>query len=127
MFTVCVAGYSWLIYNVYTTSQKTNDFEVCLIKRIYKIPCPSCGATRSAVYITNGNFTDAWTTNPLGFIIVATLITLPLWLLYDVILKKNSLFEMYRQAELFFRKPIVAIPSIALVLINWAWNIFKNV
>ena len=64
--------------------------------------------------------------NPLGYIAAAFMLVAPFWLLYDVALKKDTLYKSYKQTEVTLKKPGIAIPLIALVLLNWAWNIYKG-
>ena len=90
------------------------------------IPCPSCGATRSVLYLTKGEIAEALYLNPIGVILVTIMIVVPIWLLYDVIFHKNTLFQFYRKIELTLNRRIIAIPAILLVLMNWIWNIYKG-
>ena len=50
----------------------------------------------------------------------------PIWILFDVTTKKKTLLNFYRQIEIVLRKPQIAIPLILFVLINWIWNITKE-
>jgi hypothetical protein len=50
----------------------------------------------------------------------------PLWVLTDVILKKDSFFKTYTKTESFIRKPWIAAILILLVMLNWIWNIYKQ-
>ena len=98
-----------------------------MIKRITNIPCPSCGSTRSVSSLLHGDFAGAIYWNPLGLVVLAIMIFLPIWLAVDLILKKDSLLQSYKSTEKILRKKTVAIPLIILVIINWIWNIYKNV
>jgi hypothetical protein len=46
--------------------------------------------------------------------------------MYDVILKKDTLYNSYKKAEAFIKIKWVAIILIILLLINWIWNIQKG-
>lgn len=46
----------------------------CLFQHLLHIPCPGCGITRSIYAILSGNYADAWSYNPCGFIVVIALI-----------------------------------------------------
>jgi hypothetical protein len=50
----------------------------------------------------------------------------PIWLVIDAINKKDSLLTFYVAVEKKLQQKLVAIPAIALVLINWFWNIHKD-
>lgn len=121
----CLAGYIWVFIN-YDANGVTAAHSVCLIKNATNIPCPSCGSTRSVVSLVNGDLTGAITHNPLGILLVLILLITPFWLLYDVAFQKDSLFKFYKKFEVVLRQKHVAIPAIAMVMANWAWNIYKG-
>jgi len=123
----CLAGYVWLYYNLYLQNTKSSSESFCMIKRITNIPCPSCGSTRSVSAVFHGDFAGAIYWNPLGLVVLAIMIVLPIWLAADLILKKDSLLQSYKSTEKILRRKTVAIPLIILVIINWIWNIYKNV
>ena len=123
----CLAGYIWLYYNLYLQNTKSSSESFCMIKRITNIPCPSCGSTRSVSSLLHGDFAGAIYWNPLGLVVLAIMIFLPIWLAVDLILKKDSLLQSYKSTEKILRKKTVAIPMTILVIINWIWNIYKNV
>ena len=64
--------------------------------------------------------------NPFGIIVVLLMIIAPLWILYDVIDKKNSFLFFYKKAEEIIRIKWISIVLIGLVLLNWIWNIYKK-
>jgi hypothetical protein len=64
--------------------------------------------------------------NPLGYIIVIAMVTLPFWLLFDTIWRKDSLLKFYIKFESVFRRKAVVIFAIVLLLANWIWNIVKE-
>lgn len=97
------------------------------MKNLTGIPCPSCGATRSVDSIFTGNLYQALLFNPLGYVIFLALLILPFWITLDIVQKNDSLWDFYKKTELVLRRKIVAIPLITLVIINWIWNIYKNV
>jgi hypothetical protein len=122
----CVAGYTWLYFIITSKITENKSIEVCLIKHATNIPCPSCGSTRSVISLTKGNFVEAWELNPLGYIIALIMLITPVWMIVDLILRKNSLFKSYQKIETHLQKPQFAIPLIVLVIINWIWNINKG-
>lgn len=122
----CFAGYIWLFYNINTVSNTNSGIEICPFKRVTTLPCPSCGSTRSVIALISGDLQKALLINPLGFLIAAVLLVLPFWLLYDLILKKDTFLKFYRDVEQFLRKPKIAFLFVTLVLINWIWNIIKD-
>ena len=126
LLTACFAGYFWLYLNSTNYLIKHTSTEVCLIKNVTGIPCPSCGSTRSVIAITHGNFFDALSLNPFGFLIAFIMLILPLWIILDILRRNDSLYSFYKRLETFLKKPRYAVPLILLVLLNWIWNITKG-
>jgi hypothetical protein len=54
------------------------------------------------------------------------MILFPFWILMDVVLKKDTFLKAYKKSEVIIRKPKTAIVLILLVLLNWIWNIYKQ-
>jgi hypothetical protein len=127
IFIACLAGYIWLYFNITKNLTKEKQFEVCFVKHLTNIPCPSCGATRSVLSLTNGNFIEAFNLNPIGYVIAIIMFIAPLWIITDVVMKSKTLFYFYEKIEMYLKKPKFAIPLIFLVLINWIWNIIKGI
>jgi hypothetical protein len=75
--------------------------------------------------IIRGNFGEGFTLNPIGYIYLVGLLVVPFWLLRDFTGRKDSLYRFYLHAEWVFKKRVVAIPAIALLIINWVWNFYK--
>lgn len=119
------AGYGWLVYGIYTYKQPA-AFTPCVFKNATGIACPSCGSTRSVLSIIQGDIAKAMLINPLGLVITAIMIAVPLWLFFDITSGKSTLYTNYRAAEIWLSKKWIAAPLIAIVLINWIWNIYKN-
>lgn len=123
----CLAGYVWLLIHFLNFAKGNFSNEtVCIFKRITNIPCPSCGSTRSVIYLLKGDLFDSILLNPFGLIIFTILIIAPIWLIYDVTFNSNSLIEFYHRFESFLKKREVAICAISLVVMNWIWNIIKG-
>ena len=120
----CIGGYIWIFFNFTVFSD--NEVGVCIFKHITTIPCPSCGSTRSVMSLFKGNITEALYWNPIGLILTVILIVSPFWVIYDLIARKDSLFRFYKKMELLLKKKKIAIPILLFVLINWIWNIYKN-
>lgn len=125
IFIGCLAGYIWLYY-VSTKSHTDISVEACFVKHTLNIPCPSCGSTRSIISLTKGHFTEALLINPLGYLIAIIMLLSPLWMVYDISTKRKTLFEFYQKMEYYLRKPLYATPLIFIVIINWIWNITKE-
>ena len=122
----CAAGYTWLLLTYYRNISNESDFGVCLFKQVTGIPCPSCGSTRSVLSLLRGDFAGALFWNPFGILIMLILIISPAWMIYDIVLRKESLYIFYNRSEQFFKRKWIAVPAIFLVLLNWIWNIYKG-
>lgn len=119
----CVIGYLWLYYGFHAIN---TSLEVCLIKHLTGVPCPSCGATRSILTLINGQFLKSLYINPIGFVVAIIMLLAPFWIIYDLITKKSSLYIFYVQIENYFKKPRHLIIFSFLIAINWIWNITKG-
>lgn len=122
----CLAGYIWLYFGLTNNISGNQSVEVCIIKHATNIPCPSCGSTRSVISLTQGKFIEAFTINPLGYIVAGIMFLAPVWILLDIARKRKSLLDFYLKVEDYLRQPKYAIPLILLVIINWIWNITKG-
>ncbi len=122
----CLAGYFWIYWILMNTTSSTSSFEVCFIKHISNIPCPSCGSSRSVISIIQGHFQEALRINPLGYIIALIMFISPAWIIVDLVFKRKSFYNAFLKMESIFKKHLVSIPLILLVIINWIWNIYKG-
>lgn len=125
LFISCCLGYIWLYVNL-TGPGGQSSFDLCLVKHVTNIPCPSCGATRSVLSIMKGQMEKAFMINPLGFVVAIIMLLSPIWIITDWLRKENTLFNTYQKIEVILRKPLFAVPAILLVIINWLWNISKG-
>lgn len=125
IFSACLMGYIWL-YFVISQQIEKGTIEVCLIKHITNIPCPSCGSTRSLVSLLQGDFSRALAINPLGYVIGSIMFVAPIWVSFDVITKNKTLFDFYQRTEKRLLKPVYAVPLILFLMVNWVWNIIKG-
>jgi hypothetical protein len=121
----CFAGCGYLYYKIDNLPNET--LRVCIIKNVTGYPCPSCGATRAVSFLLNGNIIESIAINPFGILIAIIMTVFPVWVLTDVILKKDSFYKAYKKTEITIKKPWLAFVLILLVLLNWIWNIYKNV
>tara|TARA_B110001454_G_C12684241_1_gene419485 strand:+ start:663 stop:1079 length:417 start_codon:yes stop_codon:yes gene_type:complete len=122
----CLAGYIWIYFGFKNEITENNSVKVCVIKYVTNIPCPSCGSSRSVISLIKGDFISAFKFNPIGYLVAIIMIIAPIWILTDVIKKNQTLFDFYLKTEKYIRKPNIAIPLILLVIINWIWNIVKE-
>ncbi len=123
----CSLGWIWIYYNfAYNIGNYSTDINTCIIKQATGVPCPSCGTTRSIVSFLSGSIKDGLYSNPLGLIVLIIIMVSPVWVVFDFLFKKKSLYIFYGKVEMFFRIKLVAIIAIILVIANWIWNIQKG-
>ena len=123
----CLVGYGWLVLVSHLKPEEVGKrYDVCLIRHFIHVPCPSCGSTRSVLSLMHGDLIGGLYWNPLGFLISAVLLIVPFWIGYDLLLKKETLFQFYRFFETTLCRKWVAIPTVFLLLLNWIWNIWKG-
>lgn len=120
----CIAGYIWLLISFLYPGHGV--WSGCLVKQLFHIPCPACGSTRAVLAIIHGDMKEAFFLNPNGFLLVILLVTLPLWMLADFLLKKESYYDFYKKVDKVFIHSYVFLLFIFLVLSNWCWNICKG-
>lgn len=118
-----IAGYFWIIYNIYHFGSQS--LTVCPFRIVTGMPCPSCGTTEAMVLAAKGHIIQALTVNPLVLVASFIITVFPLWVIFDLIFKKNSFLTFYFRVEKILKIRIVAAMAILLVLTVWAWNIYR--
>lgn len=126
IFAACLGGYLWFYMSLNDSRAHRDSVEVCFIKHVTSLPCPSCGATRSVISIAQGDFKNAFRINPFGFLIALIMVLSPLWILFDTFTRKESFFIHYQKMEKLLQRPAWYLPLALLVLMNWIWNISKS-
>ena len=124
--TLSGAGYIWLYLNFTHFFASQSKFTVCLFKNVTGIPCPSCGITRSILSLAHGNIQEAFYLNPLGIIVFGAIIIIPVWIITDLLIQKNSFGLFYKSMEKTFQKRWVAIAAIIGILLIWFNNINQH-
>ena len=69
---------------------------LCMFKRMFSLPCPGCGLTRSVASVLHGDFLKSWGYHPLGIFFVAV----ALLFVVNLILPRRRAVAVRR----FFRK-----------------------
>jgi hypothetical protein len=125
---VSLTGCSWLAWNIFEATFHRVTTSLCLFKAITHLPCPSCGTTRSMLLLVNGYIGKSLWINPFGVVLSFALFIIPFWILADILWKSDSFFRRYVSAErLLTQRKWLSVPAIAVVLLNWIWNIIKGV
>lgn len=120
----CLAGYIWIAISL--LFPQNHIWGGCLFRQLLHIPCPACGSTRSVLALLHGDWQAAFHLNPNGILLALLLVALPLWLASDLLRRKSSLYHFYNRMETVLRRKGVFLLFIGLVLINWFWNILKE-
>jgi len=123
---ITLSAYGWLIYNFQQSSLKSEAFSLCIFKNVSGVACPACGTTRSTFELIEGNLMEAALINPLGIVAFIGLLILPVWLLYDLLFKKNSLWHFSNSVNNQLNGSASGYLLALLLLANWGWNIIKG-
>lgn len=124
LFVACLSGFLYLVYNI--NYSESSHIKVCIIKNVTGYPCPSCGTTRAVQEFLKGNLMNSFLMNPFGIIVATLMAIIPMWILLDLIFKKETFYSNYKKIEAIIRIRWVAIILIVLVILNWIWNIKKG-
>jgi hypothetical protein len=124
LLVACLSGFLYLIYSI--NYSESSHIKVCIIKNVTGYPCPSCGTTRAVQEFLKGNLMNSFFMNPFGIIVAILMAIIPLWILFDLIFKKETFYSNYKKIETIIRIRWVAIILIVLVILNWIWNIKKG-
>ena len=124
LFIVCFTGFIYFFYN--NQSLQSETVHVCIFKNVTGYPCPSCGTTRAVMLLLKGKITASLLMNPFGIIVLLLMVLMPIWILADVVLKRDTFFNFYTKTEVLIRTRWLAVFLIMLVAFNWIWNIYKH-
>jgi hypothetical protein len=120
----CLAGFIYLFYTIHKS--ESDSFRVCIIKNTTGFPCPSCGTTRAVALLLQGQIKESIVLNPFGILVAIIMTIFPIWVLMDVVLKKDTFFHSYKRTEVIISTKWLALFLIILVILNWIWNIHKQ-
>jgi len=120
----CFSGFIYLLYHL--QDSENTHFGVCIIKNVTGFPCPSCGTTRAVQLLMQGNVLASLQMNPFGILVALIMVIAPFWIAFDLIFKKETLYKSFKKTEETIRIKWLATLLILLVILNWIWNIYKN-
>nr|WP_315123857.1 DUF2752 domain-containing protein [uncultured Capnocytophaga sp.] len=123
----CCASWGWLLgFEHFRQHSSPVGVTLCPIKAVTGYPCPSCGTTRSVHTFFEGHISEALWVNPLGIVAGLLLAVVPLWLLHDALRRRATLHKFFIAFEQWFKRPYVYIPFFTFIVLNWIWNLYKN-
>jgi hypothetical protein len=120
----CFSGYLYLF--VTKNYSENGQISVCMIKNATGYACPSCGTTRAVQALFKGDLKGSLFFNPFGLIVSFSMLVLPFWVVLDLVTRRSTFYEAYNKMETFLKQKKIAIPLIILVVLNWIWNIYKE-
>ena len=71
-----LAGAGALLLSFVWVPSGLSGLRLCWFRRLAELPCPGCGLTRSFCAISHGQFADAWSLNPFGYVFYALAVLL---------------------------------------------------
>jgi len=119
----CIVSYGWILYAL---TWPSSGFTPCFFKNLTGIACPSCGTTRAVLVLAQGDLKSSLAINPVGILAAMMLVAVPLMLIYDLIARKQLVFDLFKKTEAVVRTRPIAIILLILIVLNWMWNIQKN-
>lgn len=120
----CLLGLVYLFYSLHFS--ESTHFKLCVFKDLTGYPCPSCGTTRAIHLFLKGSILASFLMNPFGILVAAIMIVIPIWILYDLVTKKETFLINYKKTEHIINRKWIAFLLIVLVVLNWIWNIKKG-
>ena len=118
-----VGSWLWLLFNTHEHA----GFSLCIFKNLSGYPCPACGTTRSVLLILDGHFWQASLLNPLGWLALFGLILTSILLLFDFIRSTSYTEKLFFTLEKSLKvKPSIQVFILTLIILNWIWNIQKQ-
>ena len=116
-------GYLWLFAS--NGSERWGDWGGCWFRYLFHIPCPSCGNTRAVQAAFHGEWLASLYYNPLGLLLAALMVVVPLWIVADLLRGSSSFLRAYQTTEQKLQRWPYAVTGIVAILINWIWNLVK--
>ena len=116
-------GYLWLFVSYHI--DLLGEWSGCWFRYLFHIPCPSCGNTRAVHAAFQGDWFASLYYNPLGLLLAALMVVVPVWIVVDLLKGSSSFLHAYQTIEEKLRSWTYALPCIIAIVINWIWNLVK--
>ncbi|MCL3854381.1 DUF2752 domain-containing protein [Parabacteroides sp. GYB001] len=98
----------------------------CIFHTTTGYPCPACGTRRALLGLLNGNIYDSILINPYGLLLVLLTAIYLTGMTIDFIRKKNQFQSWLKRAERHLMNKYILASIILLTILNWIWNINKE-
>jgi hypothetical protein len=126
--TTCLVVYGWVGFNLVRLFIKGSSApDVCLLKSTTGVPCPFCGTTRSVMSVLQGEWMNALHLNPLGILLMVFVMIVPLWMLVDYILKRETFYQTFTKVKLLLRPKWWLAILVIIIVGLWFLNIVRGV
>ena len=114
----CV-GVAWLLIHLLWNVH----IEICPIKRLIGVPCPSCGTTRAFKSLFAFNVVEALKYNINILILLPSVVTYVALRVYDLIFRTKKLEQVYRIVKDLLNKKLVFCAFILFEILAWILHI----
>ena len=94
------------------------NIRICLIYKLFKIPCPGCGLTNSVIYLINGNILKSLQYNIITIPLIVIYIICSCWYIIDMLSDKQTLKKVISENN----KKIIVV-SIIIFIISFIKNL----
>ncbi len=115
------AGYSVLFISSYLNVAP--DIIRCPFKILTTIPCPGCGMSRATLFLFKGDIVESLHSNLLCIPFTLCIAIAFIWMITDLIKKKETFTPFMHRAFSGYTKWIVFI----VLLFNWGINIYHHI
>jgi len=110
VWSACGASMVWL------SAYFHRPVQLCLVKRLTGVACPTCGFTRGALSLLGGHIAQAWLYNPLLYTVLA---------LFSAVIAVRIIWARRLCISLTSKERKAAwIVAGTLFFVNWAYVIF---
>lgn len=94
-----------------------------MFKLVTGFPCPGCGMGRATLELIKGNFISSWYYNVLCIPFTIAVFASLIWLLFDLIKRRETFFTFIRKDFGFKFK----FALFGLILVDWIINIIRKI
>jgi hypothetical protein len=104
---------------VWLSHYYSRPVQLCLIRNLTGVPCPTCGFTRGTLLLLKGHILQAWLYNPLLFSVIGIY---GLLVAFRIICARGISVHLTKQ-----ERAIAWVTAVVLAAANWAYVIFREI